>query len=154
MCSACRSSPSFCQTNSAPPQEEWHRSKKPRSGSEEGAPSTEENPDDSGISVFKREHLRGSEVCVFERNHLYGFMGIFITAGLTRKRLLSDHWALGPMHNYPLVRKCMPHDLFMLFYSRFFQTPPPTALELPEHHPDFDDPKNHIRYMSSTAVYR
>lgn len=138
--------PSLDQTNSSPPQEEWDKTGGPWSGSDEQeVPSTEENPDDSEVSVFERRHLRGSEVCVFERKHLHGFMGIFITASLTQTRRLSDHWALGPMDDYPLVRNCMPCDLFMLFYSRFFQTPPPTALELPKHHPDYNDPKNHIR---------
>ena len=55
----------------------------------------------------------------FERMHLLGVIGILITAGLTQKRRLSDHWGTGFHDDYILVRSCMPRDLFMLLYFSF-----------------------------------
>lgn len=79
----------------------------------------------------------------FERKHLYGVMGILITAGLTQKRRLSDHWGTEPYDDYKLVRACMTRDVFMLFYSRFFHMAP-TIGKLDKDHPDYDS-KHHIR---------
>ncbi|CAB1112373.1 unnamed protein product [Ectocarpus sp. CCAP 1310/34] len=53
----------------------------------------------------------GSREYAFERKHLYSVMGILITAGLTKKPRIIDHWAVGAHDNYPLVRACMPRDL-------------------------------------------
>ena len=61
------------------------------------------------------------------------------------KRRLSDHWGTGAHDNYPLVRACMPRDLFVLFYSRFFHMAP-TIGKLNKDDPDHDT-KHNIRYI-------
>lgn len=120
----------FCaeETNPSPLQQPRHRKKKPRTGLAE-VPS-EDRPD-------------GSKVYGFDRKHLYGVMGILVTAGITQKRRLTDHWGTGDHDNYPLVRKCMPRDLFTLFYCRFFHMAP-VIEALPKTHPEYDS-KHHIR---------
>ena len=67
-----------------------------------------------------KEKPDGTKVYGFERMHLFGMIGILMTAGLTQKRRLADHWGTGFHDDYILVRSCMPRDLFMLFYSRVF----------------------------------
>lgn len=96
----------FCTNTENPSelQQERHRKKKLKKGLST-VPSTEK-PD-------------GTVVYGFERMHLYGVIGILITADLTQKRRLADHWGTTAHDDYPLVRLCMPHDLFMLFYARF-----------------------------------
>ncbi|CAB1105275.1 unnamed protein product [Ectocarpus sp. CCAP 1310/34] len=88
----------------------------------------------------------GSREYAFERKHLYGVMGILITAGLTRKPRIIDHWGVGAHDNYPLARACMPRDLFIMFYDRFFHLAPPTG-KLKKDDPQYDS-KHHIRYAS------
>ena len=71
-------------------------------------------------------------------------MGILITAGITQKRRITDHWGVEAHHNYPLVRACMPRDLFVLFYGRFFHLAPATG-KLNKDDPKYDC-KHHIKY--------
>ncbi|CAB1112099.1 unnamed protein product [Ectocarpus sp. CCAP 1310/34] len=77
-------------------QEDRHRKKKVVRGFQE---------------VPSKKMANGSRENAFERKHLYGVMGILITAGLTKKPRIIDHWAVGAHDNYPLVRACMPRDL-------------------------------------------
>ena len=78
-------------------------------------------------SVPSKEKPDGTKVYGFERMHLFGMIGILITAGLTQKRRLADHWGTEVHDDYILVWSCMPPDLFMLFYSRFFHMAPTTT---------------------------
>ena len=71
-------------------------------------------------------------------------IGILITAGLTQKRRLGDHWGTGFHDDYILVRSCIPRDLSMLFYSRFFHMAP-TTTPLSNDDPNYDS-KHHCRY--------
>ncbi|CAB1098217.1 unnamed protein product [Ectocarpus sp. CCAP 1310/34] len=116
------------ETNPSPLQQPRHRKKKTRTGL--SYVSSEDRPD-------------GSKVYGFHRKHLYGVMGILISAGITQKRRLTDHWGVGDHANYPLVRKCMPRDLFTLFYCRFFHMAP-VIEALSKTHPEYDS-KHHIR---------
>ncbi|CAB1117574.1 unnamed protein product [Ectocarpus sp. CCAP 1310/34] len=77
--------------------------------------------------IPSKEMADGSREYAFERKHLYGVMGILITTGLTKKPRIIDHWGVEAHDNYPLFRACMPRDLFILFYGRFFHLAPPTA---------------------------
>lgn len=84
----------------------------------------------------------------FEKEHIYGMVGVMITMGLTRKSRMRKHWSLSIRDNYPLVRQCMQRDLFELLYCRFLHcsdgSAPPRYLETGEENPDFDS-KWHIR---------
>ena len=91
-----------------------------------------------------KEQPDGTKVYGFERMHLFGMIVILITAGLTQKRRLADHWGKGFHDDYILVRSSMPRDLFMLFYSRFFHMAP-TTTPLSKDDPDYDS-KHHCRY--------
>ena len=126
----------FCTNtdNPSPLQQERHRKKKLTSGFS---------------SVPSKTKPDGSIVYGFERMHLYGMIGILITAGLTQKSRLSEHWGTGPHDDYPLVRSCMPRDLFMLFYSRFFHMAP-TITPLHKDDPDYDS-KHHCRYLHAVV---
>lgn len=93
--------------------------------------------------VPSKEKPDGSVVYGFKRMHLFGMIGILITAGLTQKRRLGDHWGIGFHDDYIHVRSCMPRDLFMLFYSRFFHMAP-TTTPLSKDDPDYDS-KHHCR---------
>ena len=84
-----------------------------------------------------KEREDGTRIYAFEREHLYGVMGILIIAGITQKRRLSDHWGAGAHDNYPFVRARMPRNLFVLFYSRFFHMAP-TIGKLNKDDPDHD----------------
>ncbi|CAB1114436.1 unnamed protein product [Ectocarpus sp. CCAP 1310/34] len=77
----------FCaeETNPSPLQQPRHRKKKTRTGLSYG--SSEDRPD-------------GSKVYGFHRKHVYGVMGILISAGITQKRRLTDHWGVGDHDNY------------------------------------------------------
>ena len=59
-------------------------------------------------SVPSKEKPDGTKVYGFERMHLLGVIGILITAGLTQKRRLSDHWGTGFHDDYILVRSVCP----------------------------------------------
>ena len=95
-------------------------------------------------SVPSKEKPDGTKVYGFERMHLFGMIGILITAGLTQKRRLADHWGTGLHDDHILVRSCIPRDLFMLLYSRFFHMAP-TMTPLSKDDPDYDS-KHHCRY--------
>ena len=81
--------------------------------------------------------------------HVYGVMGILITMGITQKRRMTDHWGVSLHDNYPLVRSCMPRDLFLLFYSRFLHMA--SAAPVGQDHPNYDS-KHHIRYKEQNSV--
>ncbi|CAB1097497.1 unnamed protein product [Ectocarpus sp. CCAP 1310/34] len=105
----------FCADESDPPlehQEPRHRAKKVTRGFQ---------------TVPYRDLADGSREYAFEHKHLYGVMGILITAGITQNRRITDHWGMELHDNYPLVRACMPRDLFVLFYGRFFHLAPATT---------------------------
>ena len=121
----------FCaeRTNPSPLQQQRHRDKKWEKGFER-VPS---------------KIRGGKEVAAFTRAHLYGVCGILITAGLTQKRELSDHWAIAPEHDYTRVRASMPRDLFMLFYSRFLHMAPVIGT-VEKNDPTYDS-KHHIRAL-------
>ena len=87
----------------------------------------------------------GTEVDGFDRTHVYGVLGILITMGITQKRRMTDHWGTSQHDNYPLIRTCMPRDLFLLFYSRFFHMA--SAAPVDKGHEDYDS-KHHIRYIN------
>ncbi|CAB1112026.1 unnamed protein product [Ectocarpus sp. CCAP 1310/34] len=121
----------FCADESDPPpehQEDRHRRKKVVRGFQE---------------VPSKEMADGSREYAFERKHLYGVMGILITTRLTKKPRIIDYWGVEAHDNYPLVRACMPRDLFILFYGRFFHLAPPTG-KLNKDDPQYDS-KHHIR---------
>lgn len=85
----------------------------------------------------------------FERKHIYGMLGITITMGLTKKTRMRKHWSRSLHDDYPLVRACMPRDLFELLYCRFIHcsdgnAPPRLLDEDNTPNPDFDS-KWHIR---------
>lgn len=92
---------------------------------------------------------------VFEERHIHGMIGISITMGLTRKVRMRKHWSRSPHDDYPLVRQCMPRDLFELLYCRFLHCSDPNAPErlLPdgEENPDYDS-KWHIRCLRIPSV--
>eukprot|EP00752_Nemacystus_decipiens_P016861 g15093.t1 len=102
-------------------------------------------------------HVTLGERCVereiygmFEEHHIHGMIGIAITMGLTRKVRMRKHWSRSDHDNYPLVRDCMPRDLFELLYCRFLHCSDPNAPErlLPdgEENPAYDS-KWHIREL-------
>lgn len=88
----------------------------------------------------------GEKVRGFGRKHLYGALGILITAGITQKRQITDHWGTGPFDDFPMVRNCMPRDVFLLFYSRLFHVV--SELEHVEEDDPGDESGHHIRYVN------
>ncbi|CAN0423419.1 unnamed protein product, partial [Pylaiella littoralis] len=120
----------FCAetTNPSPLQEVRHKKKKWMKGFQ-WIPTTE-NKDKKNVADF-------------QRHHLYGVIGILVTGGLTQKRRFTNHWGVSPDHDYSRVRECMPRDLFLLFYSRFFHIAPPTG-KVDKKDPNYDS-KHHIR---------
>ncbi|CAB1114376.1 unnamed protein product [Ectocarpus sp. CCAP 1310/34] len=108
----------------------------------------------SSPGIERRRPGRGCRTCLrrtvltdpkSHRKHLNGVMGILISAGITQKRRLTDHLGVGDHDNYPLVRKCMPRDLFTLFYCRYFHMAP-VIEALSKKHPEYDS-KHHIRAL-------
>lgn len=86
----------------------------------------------------------GTTATRFEMEHVYGALGIIIAMNLTRARRLTDHWELSAHDSYPLVRRCMPSDLFLLFHSRFFRLV--FAAPINEQHPEYKS-NQRIRYI-------
>lgn len=78
-------------------------------------------------NVPSKESSDGKKVADFQRRHLYGVIGILITSGLTQLPRITHRWGTAPDLDFVWVRECMPRDLFLLFYSRFFHMAPPTG---------------------------
>lgn len=72
-------------------------------------------------------------------------MGILITAGITKKRQITDHGGTGPFDECPMVRKCMPRDVFLLFYSRLLHVV--SAIGHVEEDGSADESAHRIRYV-------
>lgn len=85
----------------------------------------------------------GTETAAFERKHALGVVGIVMTFGLTQTRRMVDHWGTSEWDNFALVRKCMPRDFFLLFYSRFLHFASATPVSKDD---EGYDSKHHIRY--------
>lgn len=97
-------------------------------------------------------NANGSRVRGFERKHLHGVLDILIAAGLVQRRRITDHWGTGEFDDSPVIRACMPRDLFLLFYSRFFHLAP-TIGHVSKDNPEYDS-KHHIRYVDLTSLSR
>lgn len=93
--------------------------------------------------LLSRRQTDGKKVQGFERKHLYGALGILMVAGINRKRRIRDHWDTGPLDDCPMVRKCMPRDVFLGFYPRLFRMPAATR-HVNKDHPEYES-KRHTR---------
>lgn len=82
----------------------------------------------------------------FERQHVYGAIGIMIEMGITKLPRMSWHWSLTEQHDFPHIRATMSRDFFYLLMSRFFHLAPGG---LPKRGEPGYDGKAHIRYGMS-----
>ena len=85
----------------------------------------------------------------FERKHLHSVLGILIAAALVQRRRITDHWGTVEF-DIPVIRACMPRDLFFLFYSRFLHLAPAIG-HVNKDNPDYDS-KHHIRYVDLSSL--
>lgn len=103
-----------------------------------------------GHSEVTKIEVDGIQVDGFDRNHVYGLLGILLIMGITQKRRMAHHWGVSAYDNYPMIRSCMPRDLLFLFYSRFFHMA--SAAPVDKQHPNYDA-KHHIRYSDRKTRY-
>ncbi|CAB1099645.1 unnamed protein product [Ectocarpus sp. CCAP 1310/34] len=87
----------FCRSTKNPKeQEQRHRDKKARKGK----------------SSWPKKGIT--------KRMMQGVIGIILAIGLVQLPAVHDHWSCHSFHDYKLVRACLPRDMSLLIYGRFF----------------------------------
>lgn len=81
---------------------------------------TDEGPNDKSLTKRDAEVPEitadaGNKAEGFATSHVYGMLGILMAMGITHKRRMRTHSGTSGHDSHPLVRSCMPRDLFLLF---------------------------------------
>ncbi|CAB1119648.1 unnamed protein product [Ectocarpus sp. CCAP 1310/34] len=82
------------------------------------------------------------------KSMMQGVISIILTIGLVQLPAMHDHWSCHSFHDYKLVRACLPRDMFLLIYGRFFHmasSGAPERLQGGTTEPGWDS-LHHIRY--------